>query len=386
MRRIILLSIAFSFLLFTQPSFAASREEAINNALATIEILQSLQQLPQHRPQQRTAISEMNSSANVEAVSPVKNTQQAAPFEKGEVARDYSSPNWQSQEASSGLKEYSRSDIVKIPSVPLSKTEEIISEEDESKKVKNNGLYISGSYLVNHFHYAETSEAGEVLDRDYGNLKGFYASIGYRSNYLIEGLMGRPFIQGYFWQYSGEITYDGALQDGTPFMTDEKEKVQRFGVKIGAYKDLSSRLEMFGYLDAGRRMWRRGENKTIGSVIEYLEKYYWSYIGFGGGVNYNLFPRLSLGVEAEWMLAISPKMKAYLYEGGTFDLGNTYGVDVKLPVRYFLLKNLSFDVTPYYTYWKIKSSNIVAISGDNYYEPDSTTNIRGILAGFTYNF
>lgn len=79
-------------------------------------------------------------------------------------------------------------------------------------------------------------------------------------------------------------------------------------------------------------------------------------------------------------------MRADFDEGGTFDLGCVFGAEVKLPVKYYFLKNLSFDVTPYFTYWEINESTPTLIAGDYGYEPYSTTHIEGLLVGLTYSF
>jgi hypothetical protein len=97
---------------------------------------------------------------------------------------------------------------------------------------------------------------------------------------------------------------------------------------------------------------------------------------------------LSVGIDGEGMFSVghSSKMRADLYEGGTFILKEVYGAEVKIPIKYYLLKNLSFDLTPYFTYWYIGQSDLVEISGRSYYEPKSKTHIEGLLTGLTYLF
>jgi hypothetical protein len=73
-----------------------------------------------------------------------------------------------------------------------------------------------------------------------------------------------------------------------------------------------------------------------------------------------------------------------LYEGGTFKLKDVSGMDLKVPIKYYLLKDLSLDLTPYFSYFNIGASNTVILSGDPYYEPDSKTHEEGILLGLTY--
>jgi hypothetical protein len=62
------------------------------------------------------------------------------------------------------------------------------------------------------------------------------------------------------------------------------------------------------------------------------------------------------------------------------------GCEVKLPVKYYFLNNISLDLTPYFTWWNITKSDPVMISGTYYYEPNSHTHIEGLLLGLTYSF
>lgn len=269
------------------------------------------------------------------------------------------------------------------------------SSETEEKGLRSSRgkFYISAGHDANHMHYKELTgkdaqERRDVIDEDYGKLRGFYVKGGYKSNYYIAWMRGSPFIEAYFRRYAALITYDGGSSLGPLSFDDEHAKVQRFGIKLGAYRDFLTKAEIFGYFDIGKRIWYRGQNRIIQGVIDYPEKYWWTYFGLGAGVNYDLVPRLSTGIEVELMG--SPEeltwMRADFDEGGTFDLGCVFGAEVKLPVKYYFLKNLSFDVTPYFTYWKIDKSTDTLISGRPYYEPDSKTHIEGLLVGLTYGF
>lgn len=263
----------------------------------------------------------------------------------------------------------------------------ILSEinPDEQK----GSFYISGGYNANHIHYKET-RGERTLDEEYGKLKGFYVALGYRSPNYYEVLLGKPFVEAYFRRSANLITYDGGTSAGNDFQfDDQKAKIFRYGIKLGGYRDfLSERGDYFGYFDIGQRVWYRAENRILQGVLIYAEKYWWTYFGAGAGFNYKLIPQVSTGIDFEMMFSNShlAKMRADLYEGGTFELKNVYGLEVKAPIKYYFLKNISFDVTPYFTYWHIKESDPVLISGAYYVEPDSRTHIEGLLTGFTYNF
>jgi hypothetical protein len=178
-------------------------------------------------------------------------------------------------------------------------------------------------------------------------------------------------------------------------MHDEKSVIERFGVKLGGRRNISPKVELLGYLDVGKRNWYRGESETItesyGDVACYEELYRWFYLGLGMGVDYSFIPKMSCGFEVEWMPAIEPEMIADMWflsvpETTTFKLESVYGVELKMPIKYHLLKNLSLNVTPYFTFWNIGESDPVLTSDGYYYEPDSTTHIEGVLAGITYSF
>jgi hypothetical protein len=262
----------------------------------------------------------------------------------------------------------------------LSLDEEVSEEQTEASK---STFYLSAGHDANHLHYKEYS-GKDTLDEDYGKLRGFYVSLGYKGGHNLTWLMeSKPFIEGYFRRYDALVTYDGATNLGTPLSFKEKAEVQRFGVKLGGYHSFSNKKEGLFYIDIGNRTWYRGENEVIQGALAYAERYRWTYFGLGGGINYKLLPQVSIGLDIEGMCALDSKMRADLYEGGTFKLKGVAGWELKLPIKYYLLKNISLDVTPYSTWWNITESDPVLISGKYYYEPNSHTHIEGLLVGIT---
>jgi hypothetical protein len=261
--------------------------------------------------------------------------------------------------------------------------ETTIPVKDEERSLKGR-FYFSGGYDLNHMHYKEIVNK-DTLDEDYGYIDGFYLEATYRDNNHWQLLYGKPFIQAYFRRFEGELTYSGSTQLG-PFKYEEENEISRYGIRFGAYRDFFEDVELFWYFDIGRRVWNRGKNQIISGVLTYLEKYHWIYYGIGGGINYPFSPRITMGLDLSCLSTANPKMKAYLYEGATFELENVYGFDVKIPIRYRLMKNVSFDLTPYFTYWNIDASDPETISGVGYFEPDSRTHIEGVLVGLTCYF
>jgi hypothetical protein len=233
----------------------------------------------------------------------------------------------------------------------------------------------------------------DILDEDYGALHGFYLGLGYRSNTYIKEVMAKPYLEAYFRNVDASIKYKGRWQNNQgnrgDFSHDRQQaNIQRFGLKIGGYTEvLSDKGEVLGYLDVGERIWKRSQNEIIDGVSCYAEKYDWTYFGVGLGFNYAFIPEFSAGADVEWMFVPNhlAKMRADLGEGGTFGIKNVHGAEVKLPLKYHFAENFSFDLTPFYTYWKIGESDLVKIGNSYYYEPDSKTHIGGIMAGLTYS-
>ncbi|MDE2009693.1 MAG: hypothetical protein KGJ09_06400 [Candidatus Omnitrophica bacterium] len=242
-------------------------------------------------------------------------------------------------------------------------------------------FYVSAAYDFNHVHYSEWSGL-QKLDEDMGTQRGMYYTFGYRSpiymNYK-DWIKGKPFIEGYYYRpFSSTIRYKGALIGGGPYNGDQRSKVTQMGAKIGGYDDFLGKGQIYGYLDGGKRIWDRGENV----LPDYHEKYYWIYTGFGAGVSYPFISKLSVGLDAEMLFAINPRMHADTLND-TFKLGAVWGTEVKLPIKFYVLNNLSLDITPYFTYWKIQASEVLP---DGYYEPVSKTHEEGLLSGMTYIF
>ena len=253
-------------------------------------------------------------------------------------------------------------------------------------------LHASLGYDLSYMHYRETSD-GDTLDKDYGFMHGLYINLGYKSDvdfeFDINGkeiVLGKPFIEGYYRRADHHLTYDGSTLGGTPLKHPQHSFVQNFGIKAGLSRNLTEKGEVYAYVDGGRRIWQRGENRTIDGAYEYAEKYVWLYAGGGIGATYRPIPKFSSGIDIEGLIGVQPKMHSDLYEGATFQLGSVSGVEVKLPLKYYMLQNLSWDLTPYYSFWRIKRSDPAVISGVSYQEPDSRTHVLALQTGLTYCF
>lgn len=263
------------------------------------------------------------------------------------------------------------------------------SLSSSSQEFNDTRYYFSSGYNANHMHYKEL--VGEdTLDEEYGKLHGFYINSEYKSPNYYELILGKPFIKAYYRYFADKIRYDGGTSAGDPFSFDTNAKVHQYGAKLGAYSNSTflDKFKFLAYLDIGRRIWYRGENGIIDGVIVYAEKYEWIYFGIGFGTEYSFDDKFSAGIDIESMFSPNSwsRMRADLYEGGTFNIKRVSGVELTLPIKYYLTQNIGIELTPYFTYWHISDSDPTEISGDWYYEPKSRTHIEGIIAGISYRF
>jgi len=253
-------------------------------------------------------------------------------------------------------------------------------------------IYLSLNWYRYHLGYKEFLDL-DVLDEEFGWIKGYYVKLGYRSDKNLGELWEKPFFEIYFRNFDDCITYKGrAGSYDIQFST--KAEIQRFGGKFGGYRNLKEDLGLYGYLDIGRRVWFRGENAYLtfsgipGTVVAYKEKYRWLYFGGGAGIEYLGIQNASLGIDFELMgtpFKKYRKMYAYSIDSLTakdFTLGSVWGLELNIPIKYYLLKNLSLDFTPFYIFWSIDESDVI----EGYIEPESKSKIYGISCGFTISF
>lgn len=249
--------------------------------------------------------------------------------------------------------------------------------KEKREEAMAKAFYISVAYDYNRMHFADW-EGDEKWSENYGNQDGMYYAVGFRSPNALK-FFGHPFIEGYYRQYANMVHYKSIFAD-MPYDAEQRSKVKQWGAKIGSWNKISDKSEIYGYLDIGRRIWNRGEDTDLG-LADYHEKFSWYYTGLGAGINHRFFPRFSTGLEAEAMFGWGARDHRNDLDI-TYRLGSVFGAEFKLPLKYYLLESLSFDFTPYFTFWNVDSSNIVE---DNY-KRDSYTHLEGLLVGLTYSF
>ncbi len=382
MIKYIILCGAFSLhVLFSAPAFASSRQQIVSENLDRFEKIS----IPQVSAGREKTIWDLK----LEQYAEEENRKQAIVVDqiRSKTARHRTKARGIRPKAAESQPDEPQAKTVRQNQPEVNYIRETRSDESYSSRerameneISLAGFYISGGYEGNHIHYSEWHDT-DKLDEDFGNMHGFYYIAGYRSPNYYDFLMGKPYIEGYYRHYSNVIHYKGALIGGGPYDCDQRSKIKQFGVKLGGYTDFARPGEVYGYFDIGKRTWDRGEDQPP----DYHEKYYWPYVGMGGGLNHLFFSKLSVGMDTEVMIACRPKMRVNTMSA-TFKLGNVWGAQVTIPLKYYILKNLSLDLTPGYAYWNIQDSDVVAVNGTPLYEPESKTNLKFLQAGITYVF
>jgi len=200
-----------------------------------------------------------------------------------------------------------------------------------------------------------------VLDRDYSDFKDIKGvGLEFKHSFSFADL----YLNGEFSR--GESIYDGAYQDGTSI------KFRQKGVRI---YDVSMKLQKFiFFLKLGYRFWRRGTSNDEGN---YNEDYYWKYWGIGCDYFFLHTNKINIKTIFQYHFAIDPKLKIYLGNNPTLNLGDTAGAMGKIDIGYrYNDKNL-FGIFYKVDVWHINPSNVGYLILDNktykIYEPESTT-------------
>ena len=261
----------------------------------------------------------------------------------------------------------------------------------KAERPQRSGFYATAGYDMNYMHYSEWSGLTK-LDEDYGKQDGMNYAVGYRSPKSInieDWIVGKPFAEIYYDRSNADdIHYKGALQSRDPsnpvtipYNSEQNSQIYKMGAKLGGYGDFSDKGEVYTYWDVGKRIWYRGQDEGF----DYREKYYWHYGGLGIGINYAVTSKLTVGLEGELSLAFAPRMYADDIDAD-FKLGTTWEADIRAPIKYFIFRNLSLDITPYFSYLRINPSKFIpdGDTGYGFIEPDSKTHEEGLLGAVTF--
>jgi len=212
-----------------------------------------------------------------------------------------------------------------------------------------------------------------VIDKDYSNF-GDLVGVGI---YYISNTRPAKFTIRF--EYAGgESTYEGATWAGTPISNTQKNvHILNLEGAVG--------IKYF-YLTLGYREWNRGKSEYVG---DYDEKYYWNYFGIRYDYTFLFNKNIAFTPQISYQLAISPKLKVYLGNSPTLNLGPTHGSYIHLPL-YFHTKKLTWFVFYRYQYWHISRSNYEVLQTQNsrelIYEPESITRNQYVGLGILISF
>ncbi|WP_200763427.1 hypothetical protein [Nitrosophilus alvini] len=233
--------------------------------------------------------------------------------------------------------------------------------------------------------YKEYDTGGNFLDGDSTDLFGDMNGINAKALFHLKDVY---YIGASIEYTKGKSHYEGSTWGGTPLSLTKdnvsilQPEISLIGKKEYNYGTLHSKIA-FGY-----REWKRGKSDYSG---DYDETYKWKYFYIGAGYKKEIAKRVSLGFSLGYQKALSPEMKAYLYDGATFKLGNTEGFKIEIPLEYTLTERIDIIGFYRYDYWEINHSDTVALtSGGSFvtyaYEPDSKTKNSYLGIKLKYSF
>lgn len=139
---------------------------------------------------------------------------------------------------------------------------------------------------------------------------------------------------------------------------------------------VDSNSEVYFGIGGGYRFWER---KLSASQIEDYEWYYWKA---NLGALYNLRNNVSIGVEASYTQAFSPKMTASGNPALEFNLHNVYSYGFSVPIIYKVNNQVSLRVESKFEKINISDSDV----NSGYYEPRSTTKNIYTKVGVDFHF
>ncbi len=228
-----------------------------------------------------------------------------------------------------------------------------------------------------HFRYKEVNEAGDMLDREDGNLPGLYAAAHVEHDWTR--------VAATFSYHWGALKYDGHTQSGIPIQTRTDEALAETTLTVGHSLGAVRRLAL--YLGGGYRHWQR-DIRSRGNVGGINELYTWAYAILGADLKLWRGRDFQLGLDLRGNYPISPKLRIH-WPGNsgylTLQLPSRLGYRVALPFAYSMGPQTYLAITPYYVYWKLPKSDPVYLSDNRkIWEPESTTKNVGVMLTFGF--
>lgn len=175
--------------------------------------------------------------------------------------------------------------------------------------------------------------------------------------------------------------YDGSLQDGTPHKSKTDNYLHQGHLRYKAINSVEN-YEIGLFVGLGYKYWDRDLLGSSG----YLETYEWPY--YEVGLSWKWYDgKFFMGIDASYQKAYKPTMYAYLDGGLDFDLGETKGHKIDIPIGYEIDEQLDVVVHYIYDIWDIEKSNILkGSSGKSWIEPSSETKNSYVYISLKYKF
>jgi hypothetical protein len=241
---------------------------------------------------------------------------------------------------------------------------------------QQSGYFARAGLSLQSFHYQETNDRNEVLDREDGLLPGLELQLGKRWD-RYTGIIAASIL-------NGAIDYEGQTQRGSALLTNTDEYVRDVAVLL---KRKTGRGADSVQISAGlgHRQWRRDIRPTH-TTSRLLEIYRWSYgiLGIGTEILQNDTWTLSL----DWRLLrpIQPAIEIHAkgFDPLTLDLGSNYSVHLSFPLEFCIGHGQTIVVIPSWQSWYLKRSKSARLYANGIpsiysaQEPDSETHIFGI--------
>jgi hypothetical protein len=180
----------------------------------------------------------------------------------------------------------------------------------------------------------------------------------------------------------GTATYNGALQDGTPFNGSTAERIQELTGRIGHGFDLFGAALLIPFGEIGYRYWARSLQGQGG----YDEDYSNGEVMLGLLAQVSPLPHLVLSVEGAAGQTFGGSMTAGQPVSATFGLGDkpTWRVGGKL--GYAVSPRLEITGGLQYEQLQYGASNLVQTGLGPAFEPDSRTRETTLQIGLSYHF
>ena len=226
--------------------------------------------------------------------------------------------------------------------------------------------------------YTERDSNGNFLDSeksDYGDIDGL--ELAYSMDFASgHGGADSSSLEFDFAYSRTKSNYDGFLQAGgvivAPFTTTTDMTIYEPRIRWRETKKTDA-YDVSVFTSLGYRYWVRDINSA---AYGYKEEYSWAYGDVGMRVMFH-DNSWHIGLEGAYQKAYAPKLHADLAGGLDFDLGDTSGYNLSVPLVYDVNKNTSIELSYEYDYWDISASNVV----NGYFEPDSETKNETIKLG-----